>query len=384
MTDKTFNLKDGTALKDLQELYDAITSMSDEEFTSYTTGDSNDFANWIADVFEEKHLATALQKVKTKKQTQDLLKRYLDKGHFVHEVIILGGGIAGMAAAIYASRKRMDYLIISPDMGGQMAVSGDIENYPGFPKITSDDFRKQFKEQMKVNDIEFVEEKVTEVKKLDDGHLSVVTEQGTYETESLLICTGARARPLNIPGEKEYANKGLTYCAICDGPLFKGKDIAIVGGGAAALEAADFMLRVANKIYLITINPEMMGHEYLIERITGQDKIEVLGNTKSVEVIGDKMLTGLKVSTNGKARTLDVQGVFVEIGRIPNTEFLKGVVEMDDQSRQKHDVIRRRNIRSRRLLRHTRIPILYFCRTSSNSTAKNSQMASSKKRIITC
>jgi thioredoxin reductase len=324
-----FYLKDGKALRSIAELKAALDKMSEDLFNFHVAKDHNHFSNWVRDVFKEEHLADAMKKVHTNSQTAELLQRYLDKGHFVHEVIIIGGGIAGMSAALYAARGRLDYVIISPDFGGQMNVSGEIENYPGMAHTNFAEFQDKFQEQMKVNEIEFIDENVKEIKKLDDGHFLVVTDKAKYESESVILCTGARARHLNIPGEQEYEKKGVTYCHVCDGPLFKGRDVAIVGGGDAALEAAAGMLRIARKLYLITINPKMTGHEYLIERIVGQDNVEIVANAKTVKIVGEKQATGIIVEQNGKQRTLPVGGIIVEIGRVPNAELAKGLCDID-------------------------------------------------------
>jgi len=172
------------------------------------------------------------------------------------------------------------------------------------------------------------EETVEKVEKKDDGHFLVKTNKAEYEAQTVILCSGARARRLNIPGEDKFEKKGVTYCAICDGPLFPDKDVAIIGGGDAALEAAEFMLRIAKKIYLISIG-EIGGYEYLRERVLNQPKIEVLTHTKTLEISGDKFVTGITVSKDGEEKKLDVQAVFVEIGRIPNTEMVKGLVKMD-------------------------------------------------------
>jgi thioredoxin reductase len=326
---KFFYLKDGRSFKSIAELAAQMDKFSDDIFNAHVTADRNDFANWIRDVFKEEHLSDALRKLHVKSLAKDVLQRYLDKGHFVHEVIIIGGGIAGMSAAVYAARGRLDYLIISPDFGGQMNVSGEIENYPGMAHTNFAEFQDKFQEQMKVNDIEFTDENVKEIKKLEDGHFLVVTDKSKYETESVVLCTGARARKLGIPGEQEYEKKGVTYCHVCDGPLFKGKPVAIVGGGDAALEAAAGMLRIASKIYLITINPQMTGHQYLLERVVGQNNVEIVANAKTVKVTGEKAASGLVVEQNGKQRTIPVQGIIVEIGRVPNSDVVKGLCEID-------------------------------------------------------
>lgn len=326
---KYFYLNDGRAFKSVKELADALRELPKEVFEHHVSDKKNDFADWIKAVFKEEHLSVALKKVHTRKQTYDLLKRFVDKGHFVHETVIIGGGIAGMSAALYAARKRMDYLIISPDFGGQMTVAGEIENWPGQTHTNWEKFMADFKEQMESNEIKFVEEKVTEIKKLDDGHFNVVTDKAKYETETVIVCSGARARKLKVPGEDKYDKKGLTYCAICDGPLFKGRTVAVIGGGDAALESAEFLLRIVEKIYLITINEKMTGHEYLLERVLGQEKVEVIGNAKTKEILGDKMVTGIKIEQNGKERKIDLGGVFVEIGRIPDSGIVKGLCEID-------------------------------------------------------
>src|SRR3989344_8881105 len=149
----------------------------------------------------------------------------------MYDTIIIGAGIAGMTAAVYAARKRMKFEIISSNIGGQFNVSGEVLNYPGIIKTTGAEFSTTMMEQMKFNNVDVKIEEVHGVEKVNNGNFKVITERNEYETRSIIIATGARARELNVPGEKEFANKGLTYCSICDGPLFKGMDVAIIGGG---------------------------------------------------------------------------------------------------------------------------------------------------------
>ncbi|MEK6849258.1 MAG: FAD-dependent oxidoreductase [Nanoarchaeota archaeon] len=315
-----FYLRDGKALKSISDLAIVLKTITDDSFAYHVTSEKNDFANWISDTFKEPQLATALRNARTKNQIREVLQRYLDKGHFVHETIIIGGGIAGMSAALYAARSRMDYLIISPDFGGQMNVSGEIENYPGMAHTNFAEFQDKFKEQMDVNGIVFTDETVTEIRKLPDGHFLVVTDAHRHETETVILCTGARARKLGVPGEAEFDKKGITYCHVCDGPLFKGRDVAIVGGGDAALEAAAGMLRIARKLYLITVNPKLIGKAYLLERVVGQENVTVIVNAKTTRILGNKSVTAIAVEQNGKEKILPVEGIIVEIGRVPNTE----------------------------------------------------------------
>ncbi|MFC1754212.1 NAD(P)/FAD-dependent oxidoreductase [Thermoproteota archaeon] len=246
----------------------------------------------------------------------------------MYDTIIIGAGIAGLTAAMYASRKRMKFEVISSDFGGQFMVSGEVLNYPGIVKTTGADFASIMQEQMKFNDVNVKTETVKSIEKVGDG-FKVVTDKAEYDTKTVIAATGARARKMGVPGEDKLANKGLTYCSICDGPLFSGMDVAIVGGGDAGLEAADFMKDIASKIYLLTNEDKLRAHEYLQENIQNNPKIEIIFNANIKEVTGDKMVSGLKYEAGGDEKQLDVKGVVVEIGRIPNTEMFKGLVDID-------------------------------------------------------
>jgi len=255
-----------------------------------------------------------------------------DNNSKLYETIIIGGGIAGISAAIYASRKRMKYEIIASNIGGQMYESGEIINYPGIVRSNGSEFIKIFSEQMKFNDINAINENVKKVEKSGDN-FKVITDKKSYLTQTVIIATGARARKLNAKGEDKLAKRGVTYCAICDGPLFSGMNVAIIGGGDSASEAVNFLEKIAKKIYLINKNPSMKGHKYLIEnlhRIEKEKKLEILYNANTKEFIGDKFLTAIKVQQNGKEKIIEVHGAFIEIGRVPNAEMVKELVELDD------------------------------------------------------
>ncbi len=334
---KYFYLRTGKSLRSIAELSKSLDSIPDDVFNFHVNSERNDFASWIKDVFNESSLAAAMRKNPTRKQTGVLLKRFLAKGHFVHEVVIVGGGIAGMSAALYAARGRLDYVILASDFGGQMNVSGEIENYPGMAHTNFAEFQDKFREQMQANKIELTDETVQKIVKLNDGHFLVSTDKHRYESETVIICSGARARRLNVPGEAEYEKKGLTFCHVCDGPLFKGKDVVVIGGGDAALEAAAGMLRIARKLCVVTTNPAMKGHQYLLERVVGQPHVEIVANAKTVKIVGEKFVTGVVVEQQGKQRTLAAEGVVVEIGRVPNTDFVKGLCAIDDDGHIKVD-----------------------------------------------
>ena len=247
----------------------------------------------------------------------------------IYDLVIIGAGPAGITAAIYASRKRLDTLVISKDIGGQAALSGDVENYTGYQFISGPELALKFEEHLKKFDITLKEgEAVLELGKA--GNLvSVRTDKGSYEARSAIIASGKRSRELGCPGEKEFKNKGLTYCATCDGPLFSGKDVAAFGGGNSALDAAIQLIRIANKIYLVNIADELTGDTVMQEIVKLSPKITILNGTRVSAVLGDKMVHSIRVNSADKEELLAVKGVFVEIGLIPNSEFVPGVEKND-------------------------------------------------------
>lgn len=241
------------------------------------------------------------------------------------ELIIVGAGPAGITSAVYAARKMMDFLVITKDIGGQAALSGDIENYTGYQFITGPQLADKFNEHMQKFGVELrVAEEVVEVKR-DLGNIYVKTKEAQYKTRSVIIASGKRPKELGIPGEKEFKNRGLTYCATCDGPLFKGKDVAIIGGGNSALDAGLQMAKIAKVVYIVNIAPHLTGDHIMIEKLRSYQNVEVLNNTKVKAIYGDKTVSGIQIEQDGKAKELQVQGVFVEIGLIPNSEFVIGV-----------------------------------------------------------
>lgn len=247
------------------------------------------------------------------------------------ETIIIGAGMAGLSAAIYASRKRMNYKIIAPEFGGQFLVSGEILNYPGIVETTGIELSSIMKKQMEANQVEITNEYVKSIEK-DDKDFKVLTDKSEYQTKSMIITTGSKPRKLNIPGEEEFARKGVTYCSICDGPLFSDMEVAVIGGGSSAMEAVDFMKNIASKIYLIVRDEKLSGHEYLMERIINDPKVEILYNTETKEILGDKTVSGIKFEQKGKEKEINVRGVIIEIGRIPNVESFKNLVKLDEDS----------------------------------------------------
>jgi alkyl hydroperoxide reductase subunit F len=245
----------------------------------------------------------------------------------MHDLVIIGAGPAGITASVYAARKKINFLVISKDVGGQAAWSGDIENYTGYQFITGPELAAKFEEHMRKYDIPLkVEETVRDIHSAGQV-ITVTTDKTTYETRSLIIASGKRTRELNVPGEKEFKNRGLTYCATCDGPLFANKDVAVIGGGNSALDAVLQLRRIAKRIYLINITDTLSGDAVMREQVESNSSVTVLNSAQVTGILGDKFVNGIKVFRQGKEETLAVQGVFVEIGLLPNSEFAKAIAK---------------------------------------------------------
>jgi len=239
------------------------------------------------------------------------------------DLIVIGAGPAGITASVYAARKQMDFLVISKDIGGQAAWSGDIENYTGYQFISGPELSSKFEEHMRKYSIALKEnETALEVKK-QNNLISVTTDKAGYEAKSVIIASGKRTRELNVPGEKEFKNRGLTYCATCDGPLFSAKVVAVIGGGNSALDAALQLIRIAKQVYIINITSDLGGDAIMRQKIKASGIVTILNNTEVTAVIGDKLVSGIKVKRNGREELIAVSGIFVEIGLIPNSEIAK-------------------------------------------------------------
>lgn len=245
----------------------------------------------------------------------------------MYDLIIIGAGPSGITASVYAARKKISLLVISKDIGGQAAWSGDVENYTGYQFITGPELASKFEEHMRRYGISLKEgEEVTEVKRREDK-IVVKTDKGQYDAKTVIIASGKRSRELNSPGEKEFKNKGLTYCATCDGPLFANKDVAVIGGGNSALDATLQLIKIARHVYLINMVSHLTGDPVMIEKVEESDVVSIMNNTKVLEIFGDKMVKGIKVKSEGKDEVLSVEGIFVEIGLIPNSHFAPDIAK---------------------------------------------------------
>lgn len=239
----------------------------------------------------------------------------------IYDLIIIGAGPAGITASVYAVRKGMGILVITKDIGGQTAISGDVENYTGYQFITGPELALKFEEHMRRFNIEIKEsEAVIEVNKEQDI-VRVKSAKGIYEARTVIIASGKRSRELNVAGEKEFKNKGLTYCATCDAPIFKGKVVAVIGGGNSALDAALQLINIAKYVYIININPTLGGDVIMRKKVEGSSIVTVMNNSQVTEIFGDKTVKGIKVKVVQEEKVLNLEGVFVEIGLIPNSEL---------------------------------------------------------------
>ncbi len=251
----------------------------------------------------------------------------------VYDLIIIGGGPAGAAAAVYAGRKKLKTLLITENWGGQSIVSSSIENWVGIKSISGFDLAKALEEHVRAQeDIEIIyPDKVLEVS-AGESHYAVKTEKGgNYESKTLIVVSGGKRRHLGVPGEEEFNGKGVAYCSTCDAPIFKNKTVAVVGAGNAGLEAVIDLMPYANKVYLINRKPDLMGDPSTQEEVKKLPKVTIIHNAQVQEIMGDKFVTGLSYmdTANNQVKKLEVGGVFVEIGSVPNSEFMKGLVEMN-------------------------------------------------------
>jgi alkyl hydroperoxide reductase subunit F len=250
-----------------------------------------------------------------------------------YDMIIIGGGPAGMSAALYAQRQNLKFCMISTNVGGLANYVPSLKAYLGYQYVTGFELIEKFREHLAQYKVEIKDETVVAVKKLNDA-FAVKTGKGEYRTKTVIIATGRRFKKLNIPGEAKYTNKGVSDCTVCDGPVFKGKTVAIIGGGRTGLYATLFMLKIAKKIYLLEQNSYLKvegGLKHIAEIIRKNKKVEVMTHTSPVEIKGEQFVKELIISVKGKKKRLPVDGVFVEIGYEPNTDFVKGMVKMNDR-----------------------------------------------------
>lgn len=251
----------------------------------------------------------------------------------IYDVVIVGGSVAGLTAGIYCGRKMLKTIILTQKVGGQNLLTNDVENYPGFMTITGPELTEKMRKQVENVKVEIKEgASVVSVSKKPDGTFGVMLESGEeIATKTIIIATGKNLRRLNIPGEKEFEGKGLSFCSICDAPLFTGKDVVVVGGGNSGLESALDLTHYANKIYVLEYQSRFKGDELLQERLKATGKVELISSAKIKEIKGDKFIEKVVYDdAAGTEKEIAVQGVFVHIGWVPASALAKDLVNFDD------------------------------------------------------
>lgn len=250
----------------------------------------------------------------------------------MHDLIIIGGGPAGITAGIYASRQKLNTLLITKEFGGQITKKAvNICNFPGLEKIAGAELLGNFVKHLKAVDVEIKYGEVSKIEK-ENGNFAVILKTGEkIQSKTIIIATGSEPKSLNVSGEKEFLGKGVGYCVTCDGPLFKNKPVAIVGGGNAGFEAAAFMENYASKIYILESGPEIKAEETNQEIVAESQKTEIITGALVKEIKGGKFVSAIVYENEGKIETLDVQGVFIAIGYQPSTEIAEGLVEFNEK-----------------------------------------------------
>lgn len=261
----------------------------------------------------------------------------------MYDLIIIGGGPAGTAAGVYASRKQLKTLFITKDWGGQSTVSPDIQNWIGTPSISGTKLATDLRTHLETYAGEHVDiiadQLVTSLSTADNQHTVTLTDGTTHTTQAVLIASGSDRRRLKVPGADKFEHKGVTYCASCDGPIFAGQDVAVIGGGNAGFETAAQLLAYAKSVTLLQRSDRYKADPVTVEKVLAHENMTGILNAATKAVEGDQFVSGLTYTdtTTDEDTTLPVTGVFVEIGMIPNTDFAADVVERDEYNRIKID-----------------------------------------------
>jgi alkyl hydroperoxide reductase subunit F len=263
--------------------------------------------------------------------------------NLIYDLIIIGGGPAGSAAAVYAARKKLKTLLVISEWGGQSIVSEKIYNWIGSPSISGAGLAQNFKEHVLANTGESLEVKegfkVDSIIKKDENFLVKTNGDEEFKTKTILIASGSGHRKLDAKNADKLEHKGLTYCASCDGPLFADMDVAVIGGGNAAFESASQLLAYCKSVTLINRSDSFRADKITVERVSKNPKFSIIKNAEILEIQGDKFVEGLiyKDKITGEQKELKVSGIFVEIGQIPNTDFVKDLVPLDKIGKIKID-----------------------------------------------
>lgn len=249
------------------------------------------------------------------------------------DIIIVGAGPAGMSAAIYGLRAGKTVLLLEEKTyGGQIINTPEVENYPGIKSVSGFEFATNLFEQVKALGAEIVYERAEQISD-ENGIKKVTTNKNVYEAKSVILATGAKNRPLGIDGEEDFVGRGVSYCATCDGMFFRGRDVAVVGGGNTAIEDAGFLANYCSRVYLIHRRDSFRGEESLVNKLREKDNVEFVLNSNVVAIKGQERVEGITVKnvTDNALKDIDVSGLFVAIGQMPDNDIFKDVVKLDDK-----------------------------------------------------
>ncbi len=251
----------------------------------------------------------------------------------MYDTIIIGAGPAGITAGIYAARREMKSLIIGKETGGQLILAADIENYPGFSQIGNIDLIQKMKDQVNGLGVEIKNNEVNKIEKKDDGNFTVYAGKDKFDAKTVIVAMGLTPRRLAIPGEEEFTSKGVSYCANCDGPFFKDKVVAVVGGGNSAIDAAEIMSKISKKVYLIHRQEEFRAFAAAIKEVKTRDNIEIITNSEIKKISGSQIVKKIKIlnSKTNKETELEVDGIFIEVGRIAATDLVKDFADRNEK-----------------------------------------------------
>jgi len=252
----------------------------------------------------------------------------------LYDLIIIGGGPAGITAGIYATRQKLNTLLITKDFGGQVARKAvAIENYPGFEEISGLELIQKFEKHLRKQKIDVERDEVIKLKKIGKNFLVFTKSKNRFESKTVIIASGADPRPLEVPGEKKFIGRGLSYCTACDAPLFNNKTVVVIGGGNAGFEAALALTHWVKKIYILEYSLKVGADEINQERVKKTGKVKIINSVILKEIKGEKFVNSIiyQDRKNGENITLPIEGVFVEIGSQPATSFVKDLVNFNEK-----------------------------------------------------
>lgn len=252
----------------------------------------------------------------------------------MYDLIIIGGGPAGITAGIYSARQKLNTLLITKGFGGQVARKAvAIENYPGFEKVSGWDLIKSFEKHLRKQEIKIELDTVSKVKKTGEVFLVLTGTKKQFKSKTVIIASGADPRPLEVPGEKEFIGRGVSYCVQCDGPLFAKKEVAVIGGGNSAFETAIFLAKIAKKIYILEIGPKVIADVENQKIVQKTGKVEIITNALLKQIKGKEFVSSIvfQDQKTKKNTTLPLEGIFVEIGSQPATSFVKNLVDFNEK-----------------------------------------------------